>query len=314
MSRAAMRGGALGAALCAALGASCGVDAEAPTPPPRPADPDPLAVELTAAPGSLDHLYAKVIGPRCSGQPGLCHNGQFEPNLSTAGLTYTYLVNRPAIELPRRLRVRPGSAAESLLVDKLRNRNGVATQMPLGAEPLPEAEIAAIEAWIDGGARRAPGAGPAPVLNNPPRRPQIGVFSTSGTRLDGAGPIAVPAGSTVVLRHSVEDFETADADIPFAAVLLQAPDGRSVVLGGGADPHVGRTSYAAGGPPGQGDVLSFQRAVTIGSTIELYDPRTRQRQAVPAAGRTFSVVAVYLDAVTQGIAAFDVSESPIQVQ
>src|SRR5678815_5558764 len=108
----------------------------------------------------------RIIAKRCSGQPGLCHNGQFEPNLSTPALAYAYLVNRPGLERTDRLRVSPGSSATSFLVDKLRNR-GVSTQMPLGAEPLAEADIAEIEAWIDGGALRAPGADPAPVLNNP---------------------------------------------------------------------------------------------------------------------------------------------------
>src|SRR5688500_17631195 len=150
-------------------------------------DEDPLAVPSAPPPGSLDDLHSKVIAKRCSGQPGLCHNGQFEPNLSTPGLTYSYLVNRPGIEKPSLLRVKPGNAAQSLFIDKIRNRN-VATQMPLGAEPLDEADIVALEKWINDGALRAPGAAPAPVLNNPPRRPQIGIFNGTN-RLDGTGPI-----------------------------------------------------------------------------------------------------------------------------
>src|ERR1043165_7252233 len=101
-------------ALVVALTA-CGSDGDSGTPDSGVTDPDPLeALESTAAPGSLDELHERVISQRCSGQPGLCHNGQFEPNLSTPALTYAYLVNRPGIEKSDRLRVKPGSAASSL--------------------------------------------------------------------------------------------------------------------------------------------------------------------------------------------------------
>lgn len=130
-------------------------------------DPDPLAVDRPPAPGSFDELHRTIIAPRCSGQPGLCHNGQFEPNLSTPGNAYAYLVNRPSLEKPTLVRVKPGDAAGSVLIDKLRGRD-VATRMPLGADPLLEAEIAAVEAWIEGGALREPGASP-PVVWGCPR-------------------------------------------------------------------------------------------------------------------------------------------------
>lgn len=296
-----------------ATAAACGTDEPPPAGPDVALDPDPLDVETAPPPGSLDDLHARVIEKRCSGQPGLCHNGQFEPNLSTPGLTYAYLVNRPAIEKPGLLRVRPGSSAQSLFIDKIRNRNGVATQMPLGAPPLDEEDIKALERWIDGGALRAPNAPAAPSLNNPPRRPQIAIFN-GATRLDGAGPINVPVGTTLTLRHSVQDFETADASIPFAAVILQAADGRNVVIATGNDPHVGQTTFDAAGPMGQGDQLNYRRTWTIGTTLELFNEATGQRQTVPAAGQTITVLAVYVDSTTQGIVALDSSPSTIQIQ
>ncbi|HUQ07896.1 MAG TPA: hypothetical protein VM261_35620 [Kofleriaceae bacterium] len=278
-------------------------------------DPDPLAVEDTPDPGSFDDLHRTIIAPRCSGQPGLCHNGQFEPNLSTPGNAYAYLVGRPALEKPTLLRVNPGNPATSVLVDKLRNR-GVATRMPLGADPLEESQIAAVEAWISGGALRRPGARPAPMLNNPPRRPEIAIYAANGARLDIAGPVTVSAGATITLRHSVRDFETPDAQIPFGAFVLQAPDGRSVVFNAAAtmDPHVGVTTYDAGGPMGTGDVLNYQRAWTIPSTITLYDEDTNMRQDVPAAGLTLTIICVYLDAFTSGIATIEIGAAPITIQ
>jgi hypothetical protein len=302
--------------LCIAL-AACGSDERQTDDVDAGVEADPLLVTSTAAPGSLDDLHERIIAKRCSGQPGLCHNGQFEPNLSTPALTYAYLVNRPGIEKADRLRVKPGSAASSLFIDKIRNRNGVATQMPLGAEPMDDAEIKEIEAWIDAGALRAPGAAPAPTLNNPPRRPQIGVFNASGTRLDGAGPVTVSAGSTLTLRHTVHDFETADSAIPFAAVILQIADGRQVVLNAAAtDPHVGPTAYDAAGPAAQGDVFNFRRAWTIPTTLNLRHPDTGVLSTAPAAGQSVTILAVYVDGqpMQGGIVALEIGMSPINIQ
>lgn len=302
--------------LCLVL-VACGNDSRSDVGPDAAVEPDPLQVDDVPAPGSLDDLHERIIAKRCSGQPGLCHNGQFEPNLSTPALTYAYLVNRPAIEKSDRLRVKPGSAADSLFIDKLRNRNGVATQMPLGAEPLDESEIAELEAWIDAGALRAPGADPAPDLNNPPKRPQIGIFNASGTRLDGTGPVTVSAGTTLTLRHTVSDFETPDASIPFAAVILQIADGRQIVLDAAADdPHVGPTTYDPAGPPAQGDVFDFKRAWTIPTTLSLRDPNTAAITTAPASGQTVTILCVYVDGVPNqgGIVALEVGATPIQIQ
>ena len=295
--------------------AACGGSDDSEPTPDAGVEPDPLEVATTPAPGSLDDLHGRIIAKRCSGQPGLCHNGQFEPNLSTPGLTYAYVVNRPAIEKPSLLRVKPGSAASSLFIDKIRNRNGVATQMPLGAEPLAEEDIQALEKWIDEGALRAPGAAPAPVLNNPPKRPQIGIFNASGTRLDGTGPVTVSAGTTLVLRHTVQDFETADAAIPFGAVVLSIEDGRNVVITTGNDPHVGPTTYEAGGPPAQGDVFNWRRSWTIPAQLQVRDG-AGTISTVNASGQTITILAAYLDGapMSGGIIALDQSMTTIRIQ
>lgn len=278
-------------------------------------DPDPLAVDVTPPPGSLDELHRTIIAPRCSGQPGLCHNGQFEPNLSTPALAYAYLVNRPSLEKPSMLRVRAGDPARSVLVDKLRGRD-VATRMPLGADPLDEAQIAALEAWIAGGALRAPGAAPPPMLNNPPVRPEIAIFDAAGTRLDLAGPVSVAAGSTITLRHSVRDFETPDAQIPFGAFVLAAPDGRNAIINPSApqDRHVGPTAYDPAGPMGVGDALNFRRTWTIPPTITLVNPDNGATQDVPAAGLALTPICVYIDSTTSGIATIEIGARPIMIR
>lgn len=299
------------------LTAACGSDGTTEPPPDGPDDVDPLAsITSEAAPGSLDDLHERIIAQRCSGQPGLCHNGQFEPNLSTPALTFAYLVNRPGIEKADRLRVKPGDSAASLFIDKIRNRNGVATQMPLGAEPLEEADIAELEAWINAGALRGPGEDPAPVLNNPPRRPEIAIFNNSGTRLDGTGPIQVSPGATLVLRHTVQDFETADADIPFAAVILGLGDGNDVVLNPAAvdDKQIGQTTFDAAGPDGKGDKLNYKFSWTIPATLDVRNQATQAVTQRPASGQTVSALVVYIDGATPGIVGIDFSTTPIEIQ
>ena len=293
--------------------AACGSDRALTGGPDAGVDDDPLTITDQPAPGSLDDLHQRVIVKRCSGQPGLCHNGQFEPNLSTPALTYAYLVNRPSLEAATKLRVKPGDAASSFFVDKLRNRN-VATQMPLGAEPLEEADIQAFEAWIAAGALRSPGAAPAVVMNNPPKRPEIAIYNTAGQRLDGTGPIHVATGTQLVIRHTVQDFETSDSSIPFAAIVLLDPSGMNVALSPGAnDPGLAQTTYDAAGPMGKGDVLDYKRAWTVPTSLPLYNKATGMTQNVNPSGHNLSVLVVYIDQAQDGIATFDISPSTIDI-
>lgn len=275
---------------------------------------DPLAVPDLSVPGSLDDLHRTIIAPRCSGQPGLCHNGQFEPNLSTPALAYAYLVNRPALEAPGRLRVEPGNPDASFFIDKLRDR-GVSTRMPLGADPLGEEEIAAIEAWIATGALREPGADPAPVLNNPPHEPEVAVYQAGGDRLDSPGGYAVPVGSTIVVRHSVRDFETSDSAMAFAIVILSTAQGDLVLRPAEAtDPHLGPTSYDLTAPMGASDSLNYRFEYAIPATITLYDDATGTRTDVPAAGLTVTPAALYFDEFPpDGILAFSIG-SPFTLE
>ncbi|MFN0251033.1 MAG: hypothetical protein ACKV2T_29430 [Kofleriaceae bacterium] len=300
--------------------AACGSDS-LPDTPDAAVDDDPLAVENTAAPGSLDDLHARIISQRCSGQPGLCHNGQFEPNLSTPALTYAYVVNRPAIEKFGRLRVKPGDPNASFFIDKIRNRD-VTTQMPLGAEPLDEADVAALEDWIRDGALRSPGAATAPVLNNPPKRPQLGVYDTNGNRLDNGGQLNVNIGQTIVLRHTVQDFETADAMIPFSGVSLLLGNDKAVILdpANTDDPQTGATTYDATNPPmGNGDLMNRERSFTIPATLPRIDTVTMVQDTIPAGGANMFLQAFYIDEfdigppVVFGMIAFESAEFTIHI-
>jgi hypothetical protein len=259
-------------------------------------DDDPLAVPSDLDPASLDALHRDVFVKSCAAQENLCHHGQFEPNLSTPALAYENLVRRPGIERDGQYRVLPGDPADSLLVDKLRNRD-VVSQMPLGAHPLPEAQLAAIEAWITGGALRRPGAPPAPEMNNPPAEPQIAVLDAQGNRLDTTGPVAVTAGTTLVFRHSAQDFETAAEDIPYSAFFLELADGRELLVGEDpGDPSAGRSVHEPeGAPMGNGDLLDFRFEWTVPETVAVagFDGSITEEST---AGMRITVIAVYTDA------------------
>lgn len=257
---------------------------------------DPLTVPTEVAAGSLDDIHRTIILRSCAGQAGLCHNGQFEPNLSTPALTYENLVLRPSIERGKWARAVPGSPDASLLMDKLRDKD-VISQMPLGAEPLPEEEIALVEAWIQSGALRRPGAGPVPALNNPPAEPELAVFNASGMRLDGAGQVVVPVGTALTFRQSVEDFELDDADIPVTIFTLTTPEGLYVVLDPamGADGYLGYGTFEpAGAPESKGDLLNWRFDFVMPAEVTLLDDYGMTSLA-PSAGLSLTVVAYYAD-------------------
>ena len=278
-------------------------------------DDDPLAIADDLAPGTLDALHRDVIVGSCAAQPGLCHHGQFEPNLSTPALMYENLVLRPGLEHATQYRVDPANPKDGLLLDKLTNHN-VLSQMPLGADPLSQEEIAAVEEWIAGGALRRPGADPPPALNNPPKEPEIGVFDDMGNQLDKAGPCSVTAGTTLTLRHSVQDFETEDAKIPYAALLLQLPDGSQLKLSDvpGSETSAVTQYQPSGAPQGKGDSLDFRFDWTVPDTIDVYDANGKPTPK-STAGMSLTVLVLYIDSAVpnEGILTFTIASDLLKV-
>lgn len=290
---------ALAAVLFAAvLGCRPDIDPGAGAPAEIP-DDDPLSVQVELDPASLDALHRDILVRSCAAQPGLCHHGQFEPDLSTPALAYENLVYRPGIEGEGRHRVSPGEPDRSLLVDKLRDR-GVLSRMPLGARPLPEEEIAAIERWIADGALRHPGAEPAPRLNNPPAAPQMGVFDAEGRRLDAGAPVAVAAGTPLTLRHSARDFETRSVDISYSVFFLELAGGKEIVLGDvAARETAGRSAYEPGAQGEEGDRLDFRFDWTVPATVLVVGPDGSVTEE-STAGKSITVIAAYLDSAGPG--------------
>ncbi len=257
---------------------------------------DPLlAVPAEVSPGSLDDLYRKVLLPSCAGQPGLCHSGQFEPNLSTPALAYYNLVERPGLEKSDKLRVVPGDPSQSLLMDKLLNRD-VISVMPLGARALADDDIAAIEAWITAGARRFDDAEPVAPIDNPPEEPALAIFDPDGERIDLGGAATVSPGETVMMRMTTHDFETPDEEISYAAFILQTIDNEFVVLNPGTnDPTSGYAVLDTAGPPaGGGEVFNRVFTWSVPEEVDLYDADGNYFPGVPTEGQTFIVIGVYI--------------------
>jgi hypothetical protein len=104
---------------------------------------------------TLQSIQTNVFTPICSG----CHTGTGNVlpgvlNLSSASASHAALVNVASAQQPAILRVAPGNADNSYLIDKLEGTAPPPTnsQMPLLGQPLSPATIATIRQWINAGA------------------------------------------------------------------------------------------------------------------------------------------------------------------
>ncbi len=156
-----------------------------------------------------------------------CHIGGGAPlglRLDAAN-SYASLVSVASGEVPALLRVNPGNADQSYLVQKIRGTAAVGARMPLGQAPLPQDRIDLIVRWVNAG---APPASVAP--NN----------LVVGSSIPAAGEVA-PAGTrklTVVFVGDVDaslaasdTFELRDAlDHPVPLAQVRVPEGRPNVV------------------------------------------------------------------------------------
>lgn len=101
---------------------------------------------------TLATIQSDIFTPRCTA----CHSGAAAPRglrLDSEDNSFNFLVNVNADEVPSVYRVEPGNPDASYLIRKLEGGPDiVGAQMPLGATPLSEQEIARIRAWISQGA------------------------------------------------------------------------------------------------------------------------------------------------------------------
>jgi mono/diheme cytochrome c family protein len=127
-------------------------NAEAP-PTEEPAAEEPPSEEPVDG-VTLAELQADIFGPICA----QCHVGSGAPQglrLDSEDNSYDFLVDQPAGEDPSLLRVDPGNPDDSYLVHKIEGRSSIAgSRMPLGQDPLADADIQRIRDWIANGAPR----------------------------------------------------------------------------------------------------------------------------------------------------------------
>lgn len=104
--------------------------------------PDAGGCEGVAGGAGYAAEVAPIFAQRCTGE--LCH----------VAPTRAALVGVPSTECcGSRLLVVPGDAARSYLLDKLTDHDLCAGgRMPLGADPLPDADVLAVRRWICAGA------------------------------------------------------------------------------------------------------------------------------------------------------------------
>jgi hypothetical protein len=171
----------------------------------------------------FQEIQDTVFTPICT----QCHIGTNAPlglRLDAAN-SYALLVNVASGEVPGLLRVNPGNANQSYLVQKILGTASVGARMPLGQAALPQDRIDLIVRWVTAG---APAAGVAP--NN----------LVVGSSVPAAGEVA-PAGTsklTVIFAGEVDaslaasdTFELRDGfDQPVLLAQVRVPQGRPNVV------------------------------------------------------------------------------------
>lgn len=98
----------------------------------------------------FSRIQDTIFTPICT----VCHAGASAPQglRLDAGNSFAMLVGVPSVQAPSVLRVAPGNADASYLVQKIEGRAAVGGRMPLGGPPLPQASIDLVRGWIAAGA------------------------------------------------------------------------------------------------------------------------------------------------------------------
>ncbi len=103
-----------------------------------------------AAPDELQDQVLDVLDSKCAFAG--CHTGVNSPKgLDLSEETFVAnLVKAKSADFPKMMRVKPGEAANSYLIKKVKGTPGIkGDRMPRGATPLSPGEIATLEKWIN---------------------------------------------------------------------------------------------------------------------------------------------------------------------
>jgi hypothetical protein len=113
--------------------------------------------------GEFQQIQDTIFTPICTN----CHAGASAPAglRLDAGNSYAMLVNVASAEQSALMRVEPGDAENSYLVQKIEGRAAVGARMPLGGPPLSQENIDLVRSWIAGGAVAPASAGGSDVFS-----------------------------------------------------------------------------------------------------------------------------------------------------
>lgn len=123
---------------------------------------NPITETTAAQPlvATLKSIQENIFTPSCAISG--CHTEGTAPfglRLDNANQSAALLINTASFEAPSLLRVAPGDADNSFLVQKLEGTSGIGDQMPLNRTPLSEEQVAVIRQWINEGANADEAAG-----------------------------------------------------------------------------------------------------------------------------------------------------------
>jgi hypothetical protein len=171
----------------------------------------------------FQQIQDTILTPICTN----CHIGANAPQglRLDAANSYALLVNVSSNEVPGTLRVNPGDADASYLVQKLQGNNAVGARMPFGGPYLSQAQIDLVRGWIAAGALPPPAA----AVN------KLAVASTIPAPAEAAGAIdrltvIFNAGLDASLVNT-STFELRDGfDAPVALAGARVPAGRPNVV------------------------------------------------------------------------------------
>jgi hypothetical protein len=183
---------------------------------------------------NFNSIQANVFDQYCEH----CHSGANAPvglRLDAVN-SYASLVGVPSVERPNLMRVAPGDANNSYIIQKLEGTAGVGERMPAGLPALPQSDINVIRQWIgDGALPAAAGIGPIRVTSVSPELsepfPALPASITVGFDRELNAPSVTTA--TFVLTRAGDDGVLGTGDdvaIAPASVTVPLANPRSAVM------------------------------------------------------------------------------------
>ncbi|MGL6160333.1 hypothetical protein [Microbulbifer sp.] len=231
----------------------------------EPPDEEPPAEE-PADGVTLAELQTDIFSPICA----QCHVGSGAPQglrLDSEENSYNFLVDQPSNEDSSLLRVDPGNPDNSYLVHKIEGRSSiVGSRMPLGQDPLSDADIQRIRDWVANGAPRT-GTGDASTTVTASAFESGETKAVFGMHFSRALDPATLNKNAVLLQFIFEDFtqvaNTDDYDLHLVA-------GQDLILEMNTEPYASAKAIDIRfNSPLTGTVLDFRGRVLDGDANDI---------------------------------------------